>query len=121
VPTPAPIQAPQPIVTPGGGQVGLSAPPPPPPPDPEPIVVTASTSSIEVTAAGAPRQVAATIDLAAMQDHAVVRFERLVDAAARRTVMAGPATMPATLRLLVIRHVIERALTMLPTRIVPGS
>ena len=37
--TPAPTPAPAPIVMPGGGQVGLSAPPPPPPPDPEPIVV----------------------------------------------------------------------------------
>lgn len=106
---------------PGGGQVGLSAPPPPPPPDPEPIVVTVSTAGIEVTAAGAPHPVAAAIDLAAMEDHAVVRFERRVDAAALRSVMTAPASLPATLRLLVMRHVIERALTMLPTRIAPGS
>ncbi len=120
--TPAPTHAPPPIAMPGGGQVGLAAPPPPPPPDPEPIVVAVSGSSIEVAAAGAPRRpVAATIDLAAMQDHAVVRFERRVDATARRSVVTARATMPATLRLLVMRLVIERALAMLPTRIGPGS
>jgi hypothetical protein len=114
VPTPAPTPAPAPIVMPGGGQVGLSAPPPPPPPDPEPIVVMASSASIEVTAAGGPSAVAARVDIAGMQDHAAVRFERRVDAAARRSLTSAPATMPATLRLLVMRHVVERALTILP-------
>jgi hypothetical protein len=37
-PAPSPDPAPE---TPGGGQVGLTAPPPPPPPDPVPIVVAA--------------------------------------------------------------------------------
>jgi hypothetical protein len=53
VPTPAATPAPV-VPQPGGGQVGLSAPPPPPPPDPEPIVVSvadAATGQIEVTAA----------------------------------------------------------------------
>ncbi len=120
--TPVPTPAPAPIVMPGGGQVGLSAPPPPPPPDPEPIVVAAGPASIEVTAAGAPPPVvAATVDIALMGDHAVVRFERNVDASARRSQPAAPATMRATLRLLVMRYLVERALTILPTAIGFGS
>jgi hypothetical protein len=106
---------------PGGGQVGLSAPPPPPPLDPEPIVANASLATIEVTAAGAPPPVAATVDVATMQDHAAVRFERLVDAAAIRLHPAAPATMPATLRLLVMRYLVDRGLTILPTLIGFGS
>ena len=54
MPTPTPAAAPQ---QPGGGQVGLAAPPPPPPPDPEPIVVSvadATTGQIEATAASKP-------------------------------------------------------------------
>ncbi len=42
-PTPIPTPAPAPPgPAPGGGQVGLSAPPPPPPDEPEPIVVPAA-------------------------------------------------------------------------------
>ena len=59
---PAPAPAPTPATPPqmpGGGQVGLSAPPPPPPPNPEPVVVTAGGAGgvIEVNeraAAAAP-------------------------------------------------------------------
>jgi hypothetical protein len=48
-PTPHPAPAPTPVpapsgAQPGGGQVGLSAPPAPPPRDPEPIVVTAANA-----------------------------------------------------------------------------
>jgi hypothetical protein len=53
-PTPTPALAPQ---QPGGGQVGLAAPPTPPPPDPEPIVVSVAdvtTGQIEGTAASTP-------------------------------------------------------------------
>ena len=121
VPTSAPTPSPEEIVMPGGGQVGLSAPPPPPPPDPEPVVVTVSNATIEVTAAGAPRQVAAEVDLAAMHDHAAVRFERSVDVAHRRSRLTFSASMPATLRLLVMRHAIERALSLFPMRVGLGS
>lgn len=120
-PPPAPTPSPGPVVMPGGGQVGLSAPPPPPPSDPEPIVVTLTNATIEVTAAGAPRQVAAEVDLAAMQDHAAVRFEGDVDARARRSRSVAPISMPATLRLLVMRHVIDHALALLPMHFGHGS
>ena len=63
---------------PGGGQVGLAAPPPPPPPDPTPIVVTAPAS----VAPAAPVPTAAEVDIRDMADRAVVRFEREADAAA---------------------------------------
>jgi hypothetical protein len=105
---------------PGGGQIGLSAPPPPPPPDPEPIVVTASLTSIEVTAAGEPLPVA-TVDVALMGDHAVARFERRVDAAAGRSRPSAAAIMPATLRLVVMRYVVERSLKLLSTGIGLGG
>ena len=106
---------------PGGGQVGLSAPPPPPLPDPEPIVVSVGSASIEVTAAGAPVQVAADVDLDAMRDHAGVRFERMVDAANRPSPRAASTSLPAALRLLVMRHAIERAMSLLSIRIGLGS
>jgi hypothetical protein len=118
--TPLPTPAPTPIVMPGGGQIGLSAPPPPPPPDPEPIVVTASLTSIEVTAAGEPLPVA-TVDVALMGDHAVARFERRVDAAAGRSRPSAAAIMPATLRLVVMRYVVERSLKLLSTGIGLGG
>lgn len=70
--------APPPEV-PGGGQVGLAAPPPPPPPDPTPIVVTAPAS---VAAPAAPLPTAAEVDIRDMADRAVVQFERRADAAA---------------------------------------
>jgi len=51
--TPAPAAPPH---MPGGGQVGLAAPPPPPPPNPEPVVVTAAGpgGSVEPGAAESP-------------------------------------------------------------------
>ena len=62
--TPAPTPSPTPIPTPsppppppqqpGGGQVGLAAPPPPPPPDPEPIVVAAPAAAVQVPAETEP-------------------------------------------------------------------
>ena len=125
VPTPEPAPAAPPVVLPGGGQAGLIAPPPPPPPDPEPIVVSISAgggASIEATAAGAPASTTATVDVAEMGGHAVVQFERTADAAALRWSRVTPArSVPATLRLLVMRQLIERALAELPMRIRPGS
>src|SRR5687767_10893144 len=66
VPTPAPAPEPtaepraqpDPVAMPGGGQVGLVAPPPPPPPNPEPVVVAVAVSAdapiVEVAAASTP-------------------------------------------------------------------
>jgi hypothetical protein len=57
VPTPAPTPPPAaptpppPAQMPGGGQIGLTAPPPPPPPNPEPIVIAAPA---EVAAVAEP-------------------------------------------------------------------
>ena len=45
----------------------------------------------------------------------------MLDASARRSRPAAPATMRATLRLLVMRYLVERALTILPTAIGFGS
>jgi hypothetical protein len=45
----------------------------------------------------------------------------MVDAADRRAVPAVRASVPAALRLLVMRHVIDRALDLLPMRIGTGS
>ena len=84
-------------------------------------MVTASNTAIEVTAAGAPPPVTAEFDPEAMHDHAAARFERLVDAANRRTISTARASVPASLRLLVMRHVIERSLALLPMRVGTGS
>ena len=108
---------------PGGGQAGLLAPPPPPPPDPEPIVVTATDTgaTIEATAAGAPAQRAAEVDIATMQDHAAVRFERMADARGRSWRAAASVTPTRTaLRLVVMRFLVERALTSLSVGARPG-
>ena len=126
-PTPAPTPEPPPqppVAMPGGGQVGLVAPPPPPPPDPEPIVMSVGSGlapTIEVTAAGAPAPISTSVDIAEMGGHAAVRFERMVDAASNRSVVTPVTSMPATLRLLVMRQVIEGALANLSMRSDPGS
>ncbi|MDQ3148427.1 MAG: SpoIID/LytB domain-containing protein [Chloroflexota bacterium] len=141
--TPAPTTAPTPapVAMPGGGQIGLVAPPPPPPPDPEPIIVAIvavvaepeipsivavvaepEIPSIEVTTAEAPRLVTADVDIDDMGNHAAVRFERSVDAAADRSWATTPATSKqASLRLIVMRLVVERAIGNLPVRIGLGS
>ena len=111
---------------PGGGQVGLSAPPPPPPPDPAPIVVAVSSpedpAAIEMTAASTPRLVAATVDIASAQDHAVVRFERSADAARAYDRAASPPTSrQSALRLALVRVLIERVASSLPLHLVPGG
>ncbi|MGH2382769.1 MAG: hypothetical protein ACRDG7_16330, partial [Candidatus Limnocylindria bacterium] len=125
-PAPAPTPPPVPVAMPGGGQAGLLAPPPPPPPDPAPITVTVSAvpgiPSIEMTAAATPPLVAATAEIALMRDHAVVRFERSRDATPRPSWSSAPGTpRQAALRTIVMRLVVERALTNLPVRIGPGA
>ena len=125
-PTPAPTPPPAPVAMPGGGQAGITAPPPPPPPDPVPIVVAVSTDpevlSIEQTAAGTPKPVAAVVDIAEMSEHAVVRFERAEDATPRR-MWSGPPATPrhAVLRLVVMQLVVDRAIDNLPLYIGPGG
>ncbi|MDQ3691924.1 MAG: hypothetical protein M3406_18195 [Chloroflexota bacterium] len=146
-PTAAPTPAP-PAEMPGGGQVGLAAPPPPPPPDPEPIIVTvvaqpepptAEATAVETTvaepsvaeaprpvaevqAAEAPRPVAADVDIAEMDNHAAVRFERWIDAATHRSSAThAPTSRQATLRLVVMRLILERAVSNLPLKIALGS
>jgi hypothetical protein len=124
--TPAPTPSPAPVAMPGGGQVGLSAPPPPPPPDPAPIVVAVSNpedpAAIEMTAASTPRLVAAIVDIASAQDHAVVRFERSADAARAHDRATSPAmSRQSALRLALMRVLIERIASSLPLRLVPGG
>ena len=123
-PSPAPIPPPTPPAMPGGGQAGLTAPPPPPPPDPAPIIVEIGPDpdrpSGEMTAAGAPPAVAA-VDIATMHDHAVVRFERWVDAGGRRAGSgATGVSRQAALRMVVMRLIVERALgDLLPISVGP--
>jgi hypothetical protein len=72
----------------------------------------AGGTTMEATAAGTPRPVAAVVDIADMGEHAVVRFEHWVDAqpdGSRFHTLAG--TRQAALRLVVIRFVVERAVT----------
>ncbi len=114
------------------------APPPPPPPDPEPIIVAVvaepeippivavvaepEVPTIEVTTAEAPRLVTADVDIDEMGNHAAVRFERSVDAAtARSWATTPPTSRQASLRLIVMRLVVERAIGNLPLRIGLGS
>jgi hypothetical protein len=124
--TPAPTPPPAPVAMPGGGQVGLSAPPPPPPPDPAPIVVAVSNpegpGTIEMTAASTPRLVAATVDIASAQDHAAVRFERSVDAArAHDRSTTPPMSRQFALRLALMRILIERIASSLALQLVSGA
>lgn len=111
---------------PGGGQVGLVAPPAPPSPNPEPIVVAVAVSAdapiVEVAAAGAPRTAPLGVDAPDLGDHAVVRFERAVDdAAARRSASPAPTTLRLASRLLIVRLVVDRAASTLPIRLPRGG
>lgn len=74
-PPPAP-----PAEQPGGGQVGLVAPPPPPPPDPVPIVVQAPSSPPPApTPIPDPPPAARPADPALLSWHPAARFERAAD------------------------------------------
>ena len=134
VPTPAPAPAPtaeppaspDPVVMPGGGQVGLVAPPPPPPPNPEPIVVAVAVSTdapiVEAAAASTPMAAAPGVGSSDMRDHAVVRFEQVADDAAARLAASGPrTTLRLASRLLIVRLVADRAATTLPIRLPRGG
>jgi hypothetical protein len=118
-PIPTPTHAPPPpTAVPGGGQVGLVAPPPPPPPDPDPIVISVAEvtggATVEMTAAGAPRRSAAVVHIADMADHAVVRFEREIDADRRHASSTQVPPRRASVRLVILRILVERALATFP-------
>ena len=119
-PTPAPAPTPQPVPSPppempGGGQVGLAAPPPPPPADPEPVVVTVAGTT-EVKTATMAEHAMATL----LPSHRVVEFERQVDAArARSSIGAAPPAIST--RWLVARAAISQIVTSLVSEwSVPG-
>lgn len=130
VPTPAPtvmpVIPPDPVAMPGGGQVGLVAPPAPPPPNPEPIVMTVAAAEnapiVEAAAAGAPTITPVDADARSMRDHAVVRFEQAVDdAAARRSASTPRSSLRLATRLLIVRLVVDRAASTLAIRLPRGG
>ena len=91
-PTPPPAATPSPAPTPppqqpGGGQVGLSAPPPPPPPDPDPIVVAAPAQAAEISEAPRVTPAASTPD--AVLRLLVLEAPAADERAARRLVLAA--------------------------------
>lgn len=96
-PTPAPTPLP-PAPTPGGGQVGLAAPPPPPPPNPEPIVVAASEAP-----ADAPAEVEVTVSPESGM-HRLVELERY----AHEAVASEPRATAVPVRWLYLRVVVQR-------------
>lgn len=118
VPTPAPTTAP--ADRPGGGQVGLVAPPPPPPPDPAPIVVTVAHGGIVEVAAAEPVE---PVERPRVNPagpgrdgrDAIVRFERLAD-----DERGGPIVgrRPAPLaRIVLARLVVDRLALSTPGRL----
>jgi hypothetical protein len=126
VPTATPAAPPEPIAMPGGGQVGLVAPPAPPPPDPEPIIVSVAVAAdvpiVEVAAAGTPAISPAAVEAPSMGHHAVVRFEQAVDdAAAGRSASPPRTTLRLASRLLIVRLVVDRAASTLPIRLLRGG
>jgi hypothetical protein len=110
---------------PGGGQVGLAAPPPPPPPNPAPIVVsvteTGNGTVIEAAAPGSPTAAPSRPTLHSMRGHRVVGFEQAVDAALRRSGPFARPPLPAVARLLIARLAVERVLATLPQGLAPGG
>ncbi len=104
---PAPTSAPAPLPppeTPGGGQVGLAAPPPPPPPDPEPIVIAATETRV---ATATPEPEAAPVRTLP-GDHRVVEFEHRADAAHIRASTGEPAPASVSARWLNLRVMVQR-------------
>ena len=76
---------------------------------------TTAEPALAATAAGAPPS-HATVEVARMQDHAVLRFERATDAAARASFNPARPSPRLAVRLLLARLVTERALSSLPYR-----
>jgi hypothetical protein len=89
---------------PGGGQVGLSAPPPPPPPDPEPIVIAAKETPVATVSPEPEPAPVRTLP----SDHRVVEFERRADAAHMRAIAGEPATASVPTRWLNLRVMVQR-------------
>ena len=109
-PTPTPVASPPPQM-PGGGQVGLAAPPPPPPPDPEPVVVTVADAS-EVKAATIEDAAPATLP----RTHRVVEFEHRVDLAAARAIARAAAEPAVATHWLVARAAMKQLVAALLER-----
>jgi stage II sporulation SpoD-like protein len=128
-PAPQPIATPAPpLVLPGGGQVGLVAPPPPPPPDPEPIVVSVADATsgaiTEVTAAAEPADARPSTEqlIRRLRTHPAVLFEAAVDAeTARRGGVASASRPRFAVQLLVVQLVLDRALAAVPVRLASGG
>jgi hypothetical protein len=121
VPAPAPTSPPEPIAMPGGGQVGLVAPPAPPPLDPQPIIMSVAVEAevpiVEVAAAGAPTITPPGGNVRTFRDHAVVRFEQAVDdEAARHSAPGHRTTLSLATRLLIVRLVVDRVAASLVSR-----
>lgn len=76
---------------------------------------TTAEPALAATAAGAPPS-HATVDVARMQDHAVLRFEQATDAAARDSFDPAPPSPRLAVRLLLAHLVAERTLSRLPYR-----
>jgi hypothetical protein len=118
IPTPTPTLAPAPPVAaqPGGGQVGLSAPPPPPATDPEPIVVTlAEDGTIELGTDAITEVATVTRDRTRPPTDRIVAFERSVDERVDRSERrraGSPSAEAAAVnrRWLVFRSLVERIL-----------
>ena len=112
VATPAPTPAP-PAEAPGGGQVGLTAPPPPPPPDPEPIVVTVSRR--EPTPEPTAMRVAAAV-------HGPPAWQRLLrpewppEANPSGPGVQPPSALTPPTRWIILRVLVERWLASLAVR-----
>ena len=112
-PTPPPPPPPAPpAVTPGGGQVGLSAPPPPPPPAPEPIVVSIGQepATVEMTAALAP---APASPRTASPGPRLLAFEAAADHVAARNAAPRPARSTVSARWITLRGLIAQMVTAL--------
>ncbi len=111
---------------PGGGQVGLVAPPAPPPPDPEPIVVTVAAAGnapiVEAAAAGTPTIWPVDPDARSIRDRAVVRIEQTADdRTARRSASTPRSSLRLATRLLIVRLVADRAASTLAIRLPRGG
>jgi hypothetical protein len=94
-PPPTPAPPPPPAQRPGGGQVGLVAPPPPPPPNPEPIVVGAPAEQVSAAQPDAAA-IEPIVDPASAADRfaRLVAFEEAADELAARRSSRMPATHP---------------------------
>lgn len=118
IPTPTPTPGPTPvppIQMPGGGQVGLAAPPPPPPANPEPIVmgVADAAAEIEITVASEP---APAEQHTSSMGHRVLEFERHPDEASLRAFSSEPRARVMSARWLNLRLIVQRLIAIFTER-----